>query len=111
MLGRVLPHHADVLRRAGWGGRNPDDDREENTVSELVSITVGGLLEQVARQYPDDQAIKYIDRPFDMTWKEFDDEVNRIAKGFLAMGLGRGDHIAIWATNVPEWLLALFASV
>ena len=79
-------------------------------MSELVSITVGGLLEQVARQYPDDQAIKYIDRPFDMTWKEFDDEVNRIAKGFLAMGLGRGDHIAIWATNVPEWLLALFAS-
>lgn len=85
-------------------------DREDYRVSELLSVTVGGLLEQVAAQYPNDQAIKYIDRPFDMTWRQFDEEVNRIAKGFLALGLGRGDHIAIWATNVPEWLLTLFAS-
>ena len=75
-----------------------------------MSITVGNLLEQVADRYPDDQAVKYTDRPFDMTWREFDDEVNRIAKGFLALGIGKGDHVAIWATNVPEWLLTLFAS-
>ncbi len=78
-------------------------------VNELLSITVGNLLEQVANQYPDDLAIQYNDRPYRRTWREFDEEVNRIAKGFLAMGLGRGDHIAIWATNVPEWLLTLFA--
>ncbi|WP_368233889.1 AMP-binding protein [Anaerotruncus rubiinfantis] len=79
-------------------------------MNELMSITVGDLLEQVADRYPDDQAVKYTDRPFDMTWREFDDEVNRIAKGFLALGIGKGDHVAIWATNVPEWLLTLFAS-
>ena len=79
-------------------------------MNELMSITVGNLLEQVADRYPDDQAVKYTDRPFDMTWREFDDEVNRIAKGFLALGIGKGDHVAIWATNVPEWLLTLFAS-
>ena len=79
-------------------------------MSELVSITVGKLLEQVANQYPDDQAVKYNDRPFNMTWRQFDNEVNRIAKGFLALGIGKGDHVAIWATNVPEWLLTLFAT-
>ncbi|MEM1484095.1 AMP-binding protein [Oscillospiraceae bacterium PP1C4] len=79
-------------------------------MSELLSITVGKLLEQVAAEFPNSQAIKYIDCPFDMTWRQFDDEVNRIAKGFLALGLGRGDHIAIWATNVPEWLITLFAT-
>lgn len=76
----------------------------------LLSITVGALLEQVANLYPDDQAIKYTDRPYDRTWREFDDEVNRIAKGLLAIGIGKGDHVAIWATNVPEWLLTLFAT-
>lgn len=79
-------------------------------MGELLSITVGGLLEQVAAEYPDQQAIKYIDRPFAMTWRQFDEEVNRIAKGFMGIGLGSGDHIAIWATNVPEWLLTLFAA-
>lgn len=76
----------------------------------LLSITVGALLEQVADLYPNDQAIKYTDRPYDRTWREFDDEVNRIAKGLLAIGIGKGDHVAIWATNVPEWLLTLFAT-
>lgn len=79
-------------------------------MNELMSITVGALLEQVAAEYPDDQAIKYIDRPYQRTWKEFDSEVNRIAKGFMALGLGKGSHIAIWATNVPEWLITLFAA-
>lgn len=79
-------------------------------MKELWEITVGNLLTQVAQRYPDDVAVKYNDRPYTRTWKEFDDEVEKIAKGFLAMGIGKGDHVAIWATNVPEWLLTLFAT-
>ena len=79
-------------------------------MKELWEITVGDLLTKVAQHYPDDVAVKYNDRPYMRTWKEFNDEVEQIAKGFLAMGIGKGDHVAIWATNVPEWLLTLFAS-
>ena len=75
----------------------------------LVGITVGDLLEQVANTYPTQQAIKYIDRAYTRSWSEFDKEVDVIAKGFLAIGIKKGDHVAIWATNVPEWLLTLFA--
>ena len=78
-------------------------------MNELVSITVGKLLEQVANTYPDDQAVKYIDRPFDTTWREFNEKCDQIAKGFLRLGIKKGDHVAIWATNVPEWLLTIFA--
>ena len=78
-------------------------------MNELVSITVGKLLEQVANTYPDDQAVKYIDRPFDTTWREFNEKCDQIAKGFLRLGIKKGDHVAIWATNVPEWLLTFFA--
>ena len=78
-------------------------------MGELMSITVGDLLDQVAAQYPDDEAIKYIDRPYRRTWREFAQECDRVAKGLLAIGIGKGDHVAIWATNVPEWLITLFS--
>jgi fatty-acyl-CoA synthase len=35
--------------------------------------------------------------------------VDNLAKGFLAMGLKKGDHVGIWATNVPDWNTVLFA--
>lgn len=79
-------------------------------MQELIKITVGNLLEQVARQYPNDQAVKYNDRPYCRTWQEFDAEVDRFARGLMALGVEKGDKVAIWATNVPEWLITFFAS-
>ena len=72
--------------------------------NDLMEITVGKLLESVADRYPDREAIAYTDRDYRRTWRAFDEEVNRIAKGFLAMGIGKGDHVDIWDTNVPEWI-------
>jgi len=77
---------------------------------ELMKDTVGGLLEKVARQYPDDEAVKYTDRDYRRTWREFDEECDKIARGFMALGIKKGDHVAIWATNTPAWILTLFAS-
>lgn len=77
---------------------------------ELMSITVGDLLEQVADRFPDKEAVKYTDRDYRRTWREFDQEVDRIARGMMAHGIEPGDKVAIWATNVPEWLLTFFAS-
>ncbi len=76
---------------------------------EMMDITIGKLLEEVAERLPNKEAVAYTDRPYRRTWKEFNEESERIAKGFMAMGIGRGDHVAVWATNTPEWLLTLFA--
>ena len=59
---------------------------EESIMSELMSITFGDLLEDVARRYPDRLAVKYIDRPYERTWKEFDEEVTVLQK-VLKMGI------------------------
>jgi len=45
-----------------------------------------------------------------MTWGELDAEVDRIARGLLALGFAPGDHFGVWATNVPEWILLQFAT-
>ncbi len=74
-----------------------------------IEQTLGDYLSSVAEKYPNNIAIKYNDRDYCRTWRELDAEVDRVAKGFLALGIGKGDHVAIWATNVPEWYLTLFA--
>lgn len=79
-------------------------------MEKLWSITLGDLLSKVAKKYPDENAVTYNDRDYTRSWKEFNEEVERVAKGFLRIGVKKGDHVAIWATNIPEWLLTLFAS-
>ena len=82
----------------------------QKILENALDDTVGGLLDRVAATYPDREAIKYIDRPYRRTWKELREECDRVAKGFLAIGIGKGDHVAVWATNIPEWLITLFAT-
>ncbi len=79
-------------------------------MEKMFNKTIGGMLDLCAEKYPDREAVKYNDRPYRRTWKEFRDECDTVAKGFLSIGIGKGDHVAIWATNVPEWLITLFAT-
>lgn len=79
-------------------------------MEKLIEITVGSLLDDMAKRYPNHDCALYTDRPFRKTYSEFNQLCNKVAKSFLKMGIKKGDHIAIWATNVPEWLVTLFAS-
>jgi len=79
-------------------------------MDELLNITLGDLLDEMAEKYPDHEAVVYTDRPFRKTYSELRDLCNQVAKGLMAIGIKRGDHVAIWATNYPEWILAQFAT-
>ena len=82
-----------------------------NNKTELWDRTIGSILDELAEKAPDKAAVIYNDRPYKRTWKEFNDECDRIARGLMALGVGKGDHVAIWATNIPEWLLTFYATV
>ena len=43
------------------------------------------------------------------TFRELEDEARLIARGLMASGVARGDRVAVWATNVPEWIVLQFA--
>ena len=77
---------------------------------EEINKTVGAVLKDMVRIHPDHTAITYTKLPYKRTWAEFDEETDKVAKGLMALGLKKGDHLAIWATNVPEWLQTLFAT-
>lgn len=77
---------------------------------DFINKTLGQVINENGIKYADRTAIKYTTNSYERTWKELDEETDRIAKGFMALGVQKDDKVAIWATNVPEWFLTLFAS-
>jgi fatty-acyl-CoA synthase len=77
---------------------------------EYITQTLGQVLESMVARHPDREFMVYPDRNLRFTYAEFDRRVNNLAKGLLAIGLRKGDHLGIWATNVPDWLGLLFAT-
>lgn len=76
----------------------------------FIEDTLGTVLENVVANDPNREFIVYPDRDLRFTYKEFDERVNTFAKGLLAIGIGKGDHVGIWAKNVPDWLTFMFAT-
>lgn len=76
----------------------------------FIEDTLGAVLENVVANDPDREFMVYPDRDLRFTYKEFDERVNTLAKGLLAIGIGKGDHVGIWAKNVPDWLTFMFAT-
>ncbi|WP_062198983.1 AMP-binding protein [Massilibacterium senegalense] len=79
-------------------------------MSNLLDVTVGKLLEEQAKKYPNHEAVVYDDRGLRMTYKEFDDHCRKVARGLMALGIEKGEHLAAWSTNTPEWLSLQFAT-
>jgi fatty-acyl-CoA synthase len=75
-----------------------------------LSITTGKLLESVAARQPDLDALVYPDRGLRLSYREFNAECRKVARALMSLGIEKGDHIAIWASNVPEWVTAQFAT-
>jgi fatty-acyl-CoA synthase len=76
---------------------------------EYIEKTLGQVLRENARSRPDHEFLVYADRDLRFTYAEFDRRADDLARGFLAMGLKKGDHVGLWATNVPDWNTVLFA--
>ncbi len=73
-------------------------------------LTIGQVLEQTAERRGDADCLVFPAAHVRMSFRKFRDEVRRAARGLLALGIGPGDHVAIWATNVPEWVILQFAT-
>lgn len=71
--------------------------------------TIGDFFEKQAEKDPDREFMVYPDRDLRFTYKQFDERVNKLAKGLLSIGVTKGDNVGIWALNVPDWITFLFA--
>ena len=72
-------------------------------------FTVGQLLTHLAQALPDHEALVYHQHNLRWTFSALEQEARLVARGLIAAGVGHGDRVAVWATNVPEWIVLQFA--
>ncbi|GAB1531208.1 MULTISPECIES: AMP-binding protein [Brevibacillus] len=72
--------------------------------------TIGNMLDDTASKYQKKEALVYHERGLRYTFGEFQAICNQAARGFMSLGIQKGENIAIWATNVPEWVISQFAT-
>lgn len=72
--------------------------------------TIGDLFEKQAERNPNHDFLVFPDRNLRFSYKEFDERANLMAKGLISLGIKKGDHVGIWAKNVPDWLTFMLAT-
>ena len=84
---------------------------------DLLVTTIGDLFDRRAEEIPTQEAVVYSCYPefgdaFNIRWtyQQYRERADQVARGLMALGLHKGDHIAVWAVNLPEWLLLEMAA-
>jgi fatty-acyl-CoA synthase len=80
------------------------------TTPPLWIRTIPDALADIIAERGDADAAVFPDHGVRWSWRQFGDQVDRVAAGFVALGLEKGDRIGIWSPNRPEWLVTQFAS-
>lgn len=75
----------------------------------LIDCTFSEVLDRMVEEFPDQYAFKYTTLDYTRTYSEFRDDVDEFARSLIAMGVRAGHHVAVWATNIPQWYIAFWA--
>ena len=73
-------------------------------------LPIGDILDQQTDRYADREALVHTATGHRFTYREFHAEVERVARGLMSIGIAKGQHVGIWATNYTEWVLTQFAT-
>ena len=76
----------------------------------LVEKTFSQVLDKMVEEFPDQTAIKYTTLNYTRTYSQFRDDVDNCARALVSMGVKPGSHVVVWATNVPQWYIAFWAT-
>ena len=77
----------------------------------LIEATFSDVLDRMVEEFPDQYAFKYTTLDYTRTYSQFRDDVNEFARVLVSMGVRPGSHVAIWASNVPQWFITFWATV
>jgi fatty-acyl-CoA synthase len=76
---------------------------------EIIRKTIGRMLNETAERYPNQEALIHTDVAVRYNYSLLLWEVDRTAKGLMKAGIEKGDRVALWAPNIPEWIVAMLA--
>ncbi len=116
--GIVFPHYVNYMSR--FTGRNYGRDNLIDNMrgtgkyiwqkNMLIDLTFPQVLDRVCEAFPDQLAFRYTELDYTRTYAQFRDDVDRFARALISLGVKRGDHVAVWSTNLPQWYIAFWAT-
>jgi len=77
---------------------------------DVIDKTFSQVLDTMVDYFPDQYAFKYTTLDYTRTYTEFRRDVDATAAAFISLGVKPGYHVAIWATNVPQWFITFWAA-
>jgi fatty-acyl-CoA synthase len=78
-------------------------------MSGFVRKMMGDVIRETAGRYPENPALVSPQFQVRHNYRELYDQCRKVARGLMAMGVKKGDHVSVWTTNVPEWIYLQFA--
>ncbi|MBE6915422.1 MAG: AMP-dependent synthetase [Ruminococcaceae bacterium] len=114
----VLTHFANYIAALKSGKQSADvvqynRDKTGTFVWEkyqVIDATFSDVLDTMAETYPDQYAFKYPTLDYTRTYEQFRQDVDECAAALISLGVKAGDHVAVWATNIPEWFITFWAT-
>ncbi|MEQ5840366.1 AMP-binding protein [Paraburkholderia acidicola] len=76
----------------------------------LSDATIARFVHDTVARFGDRPAVVFREQRIRWTWREFAQEIDVLAAGLLALGIGARDRVGIWSPNRVEWLLTQFAT-
>ena len=76
----------------------------------LLPMTIGAAFDQTVERFSSREALVVRHQNLRYSWSQLADEVNRCARGLLALGLQPGERVGIWSPNNAQWCIAQFAT-
>ncbi len=73
-------------------------------MSEFVHKTIGKVVCETAERFPEHPALIAPQFQIRQTYRELYERCRQTAKGLMALGVQKGDHVSVWTTNIPEWV-------
>ncbi len=77
---------------------------------DIIEATFSDVLDTMVENYPDQYAFKYTTLDYTRTYTEFRRDVDECAAALISLGVKAGDHVAVWATNIPAWFITFWAT-
>ncbi len=114
----IFPHYVSYMSRYRDPSRNRAALYDNRTGTgkyvwkreALIEKTFGQVLDTMVEHFPDQYAFKYTTLDYTRTYAEFREDVDKFARALISMGVRAGTHVAVWASNVPEWYIAFWAT-
>ncbi|MCL1912267.1 MAG: TIM barrel protein, partial [Leptospirales bacterium] len=113
--GIVFPHYVNHMERYIRKSPEPvqySNDKKGTYIWEkekLIDYTFPEILDKMCDVYPNQCAFTFTELDYTRTYSEFRDDVETFARALISMDVKRGDHVAVWSTNRPEWYITFWA--